>query len=101
LPAGKHVGLPGAIKDDRTRPLKGTDSHSSRKQRPNRKHGNQQNDDHISAHRRRDYTTSYITTLKVTQLCNGKCSFIPNSLENQRFDLPERPFGVQKHLWLK
>jgi hypothetical protein len=66
LPACKHVGLPGAIKDDRARPLKGTDSNSSRKQRACRKHGNQKNDDHFSAHRRRDYTTSYIEeTLKV------------------------------------
>jgi hypothetical protein len=91
LPASQPVGFASTVKNDRTRPLKGTDSHSSRKQRPSRKHGNQQNDDHFSAHRRRDYTTSYITTLKASQHCNGKYFFIPNSLQIQRFDLPETP----------
>jgi hypothetical protein len=60
LPAGQRVGPASTVKNDGTRSLNGTDSSPSGQQRPGGKHGNQKNNDHFVAHRRRDYTTSYV-----------------------------------------
>jgi hypothetical protein len=93
LPAGQRVGPASTVKNDRPRPLKRTDSSPSGKQRPGGKHGNQKNNDHFVAHRRRDYTTSYTETLKVSSALQWKIPSTHGFPKNQRLHFSEKPFG--------
>jgi hypothetical protein len=65
LPARHHIGIAGTIKDNLARLLDGTDPGPASKQRACRQKGNKQYDDRFSAHKRRDYTTSQVETLKL------------------------------------
>jgi hypothetical protein len=55
LPACQHIRAPGTVENDFTRPLNRPDSRSPGQQRARRQEGNEEDDDHFGAHKRRDY----------------------------------------------